>query len=112
MTTLKPIAWVGSTLKDLRGFPDTARSRAGYQLHRIQDGLEPSDWKPMPSVGTGVREIRIHTGGQHRVVYVAKFEEAIYLLHAFEKKTRRTAKADLDLARRRLAGVVRYRRQG
>jgi phage-related protein len=66
----------------------------------------------MPSVGVGVREIRIRTGGHHRVFYIAKFEEAIYVLHAFEKKTQRTATADLDLARRRLAEVVRYRRQG
>jgi len=66
----------------------------------------------MPTVGPGVREIRIRTGGQHRVVYVAKFEEAIYVLHAFEKKTQRTAKTDLDLARRRFAEVLRYRRQG
>jgi phage-related protein len=108
MTATKPIEWVGSALEDLRDFPERARSRAGHQLHRIQDGLEPSDWKPMPSVGSGVREIRIRTGSQHRVFYIAKFEEAIYVLHAFEKKTQRTAKADLDLARRRLAELLRY----
>lgn len=110
MKALKPIAWVGTTLKDLRGFPDAARSRAGYQLHRIQNGLEPTDWKPMPSVGSGVREIRIRTGLQHRILYVTKFDEAIYVLHAFEKKTRRTPKADLDVARRRLAEILGRRR--
>ena len=109
MGTSKPIVWLGTALEDLRRFPESARSRAGYQLRRIQDGLEPNDWKPMPHVGTGVREIRIRIGRQLRVFYVTRFAEAIYVLHAFEKKTQRTAKADLDLARRRLADVLRRR---
>lgn len=108
----KPITWIGSSLDDLRGFPENARSRAGYQLRRIQEGLMPSDWKSMPSVGAGVLAIRIHTGRQHRVFYIAKFEEAIYVLHAFEKKTQRTAKGDLDLARKRLATVIGHRGKG
>ena len=73
--------------------------------------LEPTDWKPMPSIGSGVREIRVRTGPQHRVLYLTKFDEAVYVLHAFQKKTRRTAKADLNLARRRLAEVLRRRGQ-
>jgi len=108
----KPIIWIGSSLDDLRNFPEEARSRAGYQLHRIQQGLMPSDWKPIPSLGSGVLEIRIHTGRQHRVFYIAKFEEAIYVLHAFEKKTQQTAKRDLAVARKRLAFVIRNRSQG
>ena len=105
----KPITWIGSSLDDLRGFPQNARSRVGYQLRRIQEGLMPSDWKPMPGIGSGVLEIRIHTGRQHRVFYIARFEEAIFVLHAFEKKTQRTARVDLDIAKKRLAVVLRNR---
>ena len=72
--------------------------------------MEPSDWKPMGTVGAGVREIRIHTGGEFRVIYVAKFAEAIYVFHAFEKKTQQTRDADIDLARRNLAEVVESRK--
>lgn len=72
----------------------------------------PSDWKPMADVGGGVVEIRIHSRLEHRILYIAKFEEAVYVLHAFEKKSRRTAKADLDLARARLKEVEAFRRGG
>lgn len=106
----QPIVWVGSALDDLRAFPEQARRRAGYQLRRVQHGLMPDDWKPMPSVGHGVYEIRIRTGEEHRVFYVAKHEDAVYVLHAFEKRTRRTRQADIDLAKRRLADVPRRRR--
>ena len=74
----KPISWLGSSLENLRAFPDDARRSAGYQLGRVQQGLEPSDWKPMATVGTGVMEIRVHTRLEHRVFYVAKFEEGVY----------------------------------
>ena len=86
----------------------------GFQLWRVQCGLEPNDWKPMPRVGLGVQEIRVHTGGEHRVLYVAKFTEAVYVLHAFEKRTRRTPNDDLDLARQRLRLLIsqRARRKG
>jgi phage-related protein len=94
------IAFVGSALDDLREFPIGARREAGHQLDRVQRGLEPDDWKPMPGVGAGVREIRVRdeAGGPLRVVHVAAFAEAVYVLHAFGKKTPRTAKRDLDLA--------------
>jgi phage-related protein len=75
----------------------------------VQQGLVPDDWKPMPSVGAGVAEIRVHTTLEHRIVYVAKFEEAIYVLHAFAKRTRQTRSADIELARTRLAAVLRMR---
>ena len=87
---------------DLRAFPDDTRRIAGFQLWRVQRGLEPNDWKPLPSVGPGVQEIRIHTGLEHRVLYVTKFGEAVYVLHAFEKRSRKTPKHDLDLAKQRL----------
>lgn len=102
---------MGASLEDLRDFPAEARKEAGYELRRIQRGLMPTDWKPMPSVGSGVNEIRIHTQIEHRVMYVAKFEEAIYVLHAFEKKSRQTRDTDLALARERLRQVVALRRE-
>lgn len=107
--TGRALAWVGSSRDDLRSFPEEARRRAGYQLRLVQEGLEPSDWKPMPSVGVGVREIRIHTGLEHRVLYVASFAEAVYVLHAFEKRSRRTSRADLTLARWRYRQLLSRR---
>ena len=107
---LKALFWLGSSRSDIRNFPGDARGRAGYELYLVQSGLEPSDWKPMSSVGSGVQEIRVRTEREHRVFYVAKFEETIYVLHAFEKKTRKTPKADLDLARSRLRELLRRRR--
>jgi phage-related protein len=78
-------------------------------LRRVQQGLLPDDWKPMPSLGAAVAEIRVHTELEHRVFYLAKFEEAIYVLHAFEKRTRKTRPADIELAKTRLAVVLRMR---
>jgi phage-related protein len=108
----KILAWVGASFEDLRDFPPEARRVAGFELRRIQRGLMPTDWKPIPSVGPGVNEIRIHTGVEHRVLYVAKFEEAVYVLHAFEKKSRQTREKDLALARERLRQVEVLRRGG
>ena len=106
----KALFWLGSSRSDIRNFPVDARRRAGYELFLVQSGLEPSDWKPMSSVGAGVEEIRVRTGREHRIFYVAKFEEAVYVLHAFEKKTRKTPKPELNLARSRLQELVRTRR--
>jgi len=100
---VKSIVFLGSSLDDLRGFPADARRQAGYQLDRVQRGLDPDDWRPMPSIGAGVREIRVRErAGAFRVIYVATFADAVYVLHAFQKKTRQTAKRDLDLAASRL----------
>jgi phage-related protein len=98
---MKPLKFVASSLDDLRNFPDEARRAAGFELHAIQSGLEPSDWKPMQIVGSGVKEIRIHILGEWRVIYIAKLHEAVYVLHAFQKKTRKTSRQDIDLARQR-----------
>jgi phage-related protein len=106
----KPLVWVGSVLEDLRAFPEDARRQTGYQLRRVQLGLMPDDWKAMSSVGQGVYEVRIHTELEHRVLYVAKYDEAVYVLHAFEKRTRQTRQADIDLGRQRLAELQRERR--
>ncbi|HTY61833.1 MAG TPA: type II toxin-antitoxin system RelE/ParE family toxin [Acidobacteriota bacterium] len=107
----KVIHWLGSSLDDLRAFPEQARRDAGYQLSRVQQGLMPNDWKPMKAVGFGVYEIRIHAGTEHRVFYVAKHDNAIYVLHAFEKRTRQTRQADIALARQRLAELPGLRHQ-
>ena len=106
----KSITWVGSSLEDVRGFPEEARRSAGFQLRRVQEGLDPNDWKPMPGVGPGVLEIRLHAAGEHRVLYVARFGESVYVLHAFEKKTQRTPKPDLELARKRYGSLTQIRK--
>ncbi|MCK9510606.1 MAG: type II toxin-antitoxin system RelE/ParE family toxin [Pigmentiphaga sp.] len=103
---LKPIEFRGSALDDLRAFPLAAKREAGVQLDRVQRGLEPSDWKPMRTIGAGVREIRIKDqDGAFRVVYVAKFEDAVYVLHCFQKKTQKTERRDLDLAKARYRAI-------
>jgi phage-related protein len=106
-----PLVWLGTVLEDLRQFPETARRQAGFELRRVQGGLDPTDWKPMATVGLGVREIRIHTATAHRIFYVAKFGEAVYVLHAFEKRTRQTAKQDLALGQQRYRDLVAWRRE-
>lgn len=105
----KPLIWLGTSRRDLRAFPANARRVAGFQLRRVQQGLEPNDWKPMPSIGPGVQEIRVHTNLEHRVSYIAKFSEGIYVLHAFEKRTRKTARAHVALARERLRALLQQR---
>jgi len=105
------VVWLGSVRDDLRCFPADARQVAGFQLWRVQRGLEPNDWKPMPAVGLGVREIRVHTALEHRVLYVAKFDEAVYVLHAFQKRSQRTPKRDVALARERLVEILKRRRK-
>jgi phage-related protein len=107
----KPVLWLGSSREDVRSFPPEARQDAGYQLWLVQQGLPPGDWRPMTSVGPSVAEIQIRTRQEHRVFYVAKFEEAIHVLHAFEKKPRKTSDADLNLARHRLREFLATREQ-
>ena len=103
---MKELVFLGDSLEQLRDFPETARKEAGVQLHKVQQGTEPSDWKPMTSVGQGVREIRIRDeAGAFRVLYVTKIEDAVYVLHIFQKKTQQTAKRDLDLAAARLRQI-------
>ncbi|HEU4884691.1 MAG TPA: type II toxin-antitoxin system RelE/ParE family toxin [Longimicrobium sp.] len=109
----KKLEWVGAARAELQAFPPLARRRAGMNLDLVQAGLEPDDWKPMGSVGPGVREIRVRSfdGGatQHRVVYVARFPEAVYVLHAFEKKTEQTPLHNLRLAAARYRQLVAKR---
>lgn len=104
---MKELRFVGTSLDDSKRFPVQAKRAAGYELWQVQNGLDPSDWKPMHAVGIGVREIRIHSGGEWRVLYVAKFSEAVYVLHAFGKKTQRTSKSDIELAARRYREIAK-----
>ena len=98
---MKTLRFVGSSLDDIKDFPAEARREAGFELHAVQSGLMPSDFKPMLAVGSGAYEIRIHVLGEWRVIYVAKFDDAVYVLHAFHKKTQKTRKEDIELAARR-----------
>ena len=99
---MKPVRFMGSAKDDLSAFPKPARTRAGYELFMVQVGRDPDDWKPMPTVGPGACEVRVRDqAGAFRVVYVAKFEDAVYVLHAFQKKSRKTSPSDLKLARQR-----------
>jgi len=101
--TRKPLHFLGSSLDDLRAFPDEARRDAGFNLDFVQRGMDPVDWKPMQAVGRGVKEIRVRdAAGAFRVIYLAARREGVYVLHCFQKKTRKTRKADIDLAASRL----------
>jgi phage-related protein len=104
----KPVEFRGSTLADLRAFPLTARRAAGHQLDQVQQGRDPDDWKPMNTVGNGVKEIRVRDeAGAFRVLYVAKFADAIYVLHCFQKKAGKTSKTDVELAARRYRELLK-----
>ena len=106
----KPITWMGGSRSKVKNFHVRARQQAGYQLRRVQQGLLPSDWKPMAGIGHGAMEIRLHEPHEHRVVTVAKFEEAVYVLHAFEKKTRKTDKRNVEIAKKVYREVLNLRR--
>ena len=108
---MKPVVWLGDCLARLRECPVDAMHDLGYQLERVQDGDEPKDWKPMPSIGVGVSELRVRAGGAFRLIYLARLAEAVYVLHVFQKKSRKTAKSDIELARRRLRTLLAERRQ-
>ena len=105
----KPLVWLGSARRGILAFPVDARRRSGFQLRKVQQALDPDDWKPMTSVGLGVREIRIQTELAHRVFYLATFEEAVYVLHAFEKRTRKTPPHEIQLARDRYRALLKKR---
>ena len=103
---MKLIEFAGDSLARLREFPVGARRTAGYQLDCVQRGLEPDDWRPMQTIGRGVREIRIRDrSGTFRVIYLATLADRVVVLHAFQKKTQRTTKHELDLAAKRLRDV-------
>jgi phage-related protein len=94
---------MGNSLEQIRAFPSSARQDAGFQIDNVQRGENPDEWKPMKTVGNGVKEIRIRDASGHfRVIYLTNLEDTVYVLHAFQKKTQKTRKSDIDLARKRL----------
>jgi phage-related protein len=104
---MKEVEFIGDSLERVRSFPVEARRTIGFQLDRLQNGREPDDWKPMKTVGQGVREIRVREkNGAFRVLYVANYQDAIFVLHAFEKKTQTTAQKDINLAKARLQALM------
>lgn len=105
---MKTLIWMGGSREDLRRFPDDARRDAGYALGKVQRGEDPPDWKPMSTVGPGVREVRLHEdSGEFRVIYLATRPEGVYVLHCFQKKTQKTSQRDLALAMRRYRAIPR-----
>ena len=104
---MKRIAWLGTSLNAVRDFPADARALIGYELRLIQRGEMRTDFKSMPTVGSGAYEIRVRAGRQYRVIYVAKFAESVYVLHAFIKKAQQTAQPDLALAQSRYAALLK-----
>lgn len=105
---MKPLYFVGDSAKRLRAFNKDARQDAGYQLDKVQRGEQPDDFKPMPSIGKGVEEIRIwDESGTYRVIYTARIHSAVYVLHAFQKKTEATSKHDIELAKVRFTELMR-----
>jgi phage-related protein len=107
---MKPVTFLGDSLDRLRAFPDDARRKAGHQLERLQYGGIPDDWKPMTTIGAGVQEIRVRgQSGAFRVIYVARLAEAIYVLHAFQKKANKTPALALELARTRYVQLTESR---
>lgn len=108
---MKPVRFLGDSLERLREFPEDARNDAGYQVELVQRGEQPDDFKPMPSIGKGVEEIRVRDdSGIYRVIYTARLADAVYVLHAFQKKTQATSKRDMATARERFAQLRRERR--
>lgn len=108
---MKPVDFCGDALDALRAFPLGARREAGYQIDKVQHGQDPDDWKPMKTIGVGVREIRIRDeGGAFRVIYLAKLADAVYVLHCFQKKTEQTSEKDIALARKRYRELMEQRR--
>ena len=104
---MKPVEFRGTSLYDLRTFPTPAKRECGFQIDRLQRGLEPADWKPLGAVGPGVSEIRVSDAdGAFRVIYVARFARAVYVLHCFRKKTQKTSRTDIELAKRRYNTLI------
>lgn len=99
---VKPIEFLGDSLDRLREFSDDVKRDVGYQLDRVQHGMQPDDFKPMPTIGKGVEEIRVRDdSGAYRVIFTARLADAVYVLHAFQKKTQATSKRDIELAKQR-----------
>lgn len=105
---VKSVIWMGASREDLREFPEAVQNSVGFELYRVQCGLDPKDWKPMPTVGTGAKEIRVRDqAGIFRVIYLAVRSDGVYVLHCFQKKTQQTSRSDLELAKKRFKALAR-----
>ena len=105
---VKAVIWMGGSRESLRQSPETVQAAMGFELYRVQCGLEPNDWKPMTSIGTGVKEIRVRdAAGIFRMIYLAMRPEGVYVLHCFQKKTRQTSRSDVELATTRFKAIAR-----
>lgn len=109
--TDKPIYWIGTSKQDIAKFPQNAKRKAGFQLRAVQRGDSPTDFKPMSVIGKGVEEIRINTGKAYRIFYVARFAEAVYVLHAFNKKTQKTTKKEIEIGKQRYQAAIAFKKQ-
>jgi len=107
---LKKIEWIKSSRRSIKEFPAEARYRAGSELLLVQEGKQPTNWKPISLMGPGVMEIRIHEPHEYRILCIAKFPEAIYVLHCFDKKTQKTSQRDINIARSAYVEVQRIRK--
>jgi phage-related protein len=108
---LKAVLWLGDSRKAVRGFSRAGRRQTGQELFRLQAGANPLDWKPMRPIGAGACEIRVHAGNEYRVIYVAKFTDAVYVLHAFTKKSQTTSLQDVRLAKQRYQDMEQARKK-
>ena len=107
---MKRIQWLGTSLNTVRSFPESVRKLVGQELRFVQTGSMPTDFKPMTTVGSGAYEIRVRSGNQYRVIYVAKFAESVYVLHSFIKTTPKTSKPDLDIAKAQYSTLLKERK--
>lgn len=106
---MQPVTFLGDSLSVIRDWHESIRTEAGHQLKKVQNGHDPDNWKPMKTVGPGVREIRIRQAASaFRVIYLATLSDRVLVLHALQKKTQRTPKKDIDLATRRLRAWKEY----
>lgn len=111
MVRMKPVRFLGDSLKRVREFPEDAKNDVGYQLDKVQRGRQPDDFKPMPAIGKGVEEIRVRDdAGIFRVIYTARIAEAVYVLHVFQKKTQATSRPDIEIAKERYTELMRSRK--
>lgn len=106
---MKTVYWEGDSLAEVSSLPKRVKRLIGYELERVQNGFEPTDWKPISSIGLGVKEIRIHSFNEYRILYVTKIKNAVHILHAFVKKTQKTSKQDIEIARKRYQLLISQR---
>ena len=109
--TLKKVIWLGSSKERIKKWPEITKDIAGEELQRVQAGENPLDWRPMPDVGFGVKEIRVHNPGEYRVFYIANYPEAVYVLRVFAKKSEKTALKDIRIGRAQYAALQKLRKE-